>query len=155
MEQGRLADAVAADETDVSPGHDLHGAVLDQKTSGDPDRYVGDGKHAALSPQRLAKATAYPGDLALKSAMWPLTGVDVVLTAQLIQEVLQTGRRFEIVEPQVALQPFADGIAYRPAGGRINGVRAIIESPCHCMFQFSALGDAALSRNPPNWFRTR
>jgi len=41
-EQRRFTDAVAADEADAGAGHDLRGAVVDQKPSGDPDRDVGD-----------------------------------------------------------------------------------------------------------------
>ena len=42
VKQRRLADPVAADEADARAGHDLHGAVIDQKPSGNPDRNVGD-----------------------------------------------------------------------------------------------------------------
>ena len=42
VKQRRFADAVAADKADARAGHDLHGAVVDQKPSGDPDRNVGD-----------------------------------------------------------------------------------------------------------------
>jgi hypothetical protein len=42
LEQRRFAGTVAADQTDARAGHDLRGAVIDQKPSGDPDRYVGD-----------------------------------------------------------------------------------------------------------------
>ena len=57
VKQRRFADAVAADEADARAGHDLHGAVVDQKPSGDPDRDVGDGKHAGLSPEPPPNAT--------------------------------------------------------------------------------------------------
>ena len=40
--QRRFADAVAADEADTGAGNDLRGAMIDQKPSGNPDRYVGD-----------------------------------------------------------------------------------------------------------------
>ena len=42
LKQRRFADAVAADKADARAGHDLRGAVIDQKPPGDPDRYVGD-----------------------------------------------------------------------------------------------------------------
>ena len=42
LKQRRFADAVAADEADARAGHDLRRAVVDQKPSGNPDRYVGD-----------------------------------------------------------------------------------------------------------------
>ena len=42
VKQRRFADAVAADEADARAGHDLRGAMIDQKPSGNPDRYVGD-----------------------------------------------------------------------------------------------------------------
>ena len=42
LEQRRFAGAVAADQTDARAGHDLRGAMIDQKSSGNPDRYVGD-----------------------------------------------------------------------------------------------------------------
>ena len=42
VKQRRFADAVAADKADARAGHDLHGAVVDQKPSGNADRNVGD-----------------------------------------------------------------------------------------------------------------
>jgi hypothetical protein len=42
LEQRRFAGPVAADQTDARAGHDLRGAMIDQKPSGNPDRYVGD-----------------------------------------------------------------------------------------------------------------
>ena len=42
LEQRRFAGTVAADKTDARAGHDLRGAMIDQKSSGNPDRYVGD-----------------------------------------------------------------------------------------------------------------
>ena len=42
VKQRRLADAVAADEADARAGHDLHGAMIDQKPPGNPDRNVSD-----------------------------------------------------------------------------------------------------------------
>ena len=41
-EQRRFADAVPADEADARARDDLRGAMIDQKPSGNPDRYVGD-----------------------------------------------------------------------------------------------------------------
>ena len=40
VEQRRLADAVTADESDARARHDLHGAAVDQKPSGDADRNI-------------------------------------------------------------------------------------------------------------------
>ena len=57
LKQRRLADPVAADKADPRAGHDLHGTLIDQQPSGDPDRDVGDGEHAAFSPEPPAKAT--------------------------------------------------------------------------------------------------
>ena len=57
MEQGGLADAVAADKADASAGHDLYGTMVDQKPSGDADRDVGEGKHGGFSPLRRPNAT--------------------------------------------------------------------------------------------------
>ena len=66
VKQRRFADAVAADKADARAGHDLHGAVVDQKPPGDPDRNIGDGKHAALSPEPPPNAT----HLSVKSGLW-------------------------------------------------------------------------------------
>jgi hypothetical protein len=57
MKQRRLTDAIAADESDARAGYDLHGTVIDQLPSGDPDRDVINGKHAALSPDPPPNAT--------------------------------------------------------------------------------------------------
>ena len=59
VEQRGFAGAVAADEADARAGHDLHGAVVDQQPSGDADGDVGDGKHAAFSPEPPPNATVY------------------------------------------------------------------------------------------------
>ncbi len=40
--QRRFADPVAADEADAGARHDLRGAMIDQKPSGDADRYFGE-----------------------------------------------------------------------------------------------------------------
>ena len=60
MKQRRFADAVATDEADARARHDLHRAAVDQKPSGDADRYIRYGKHAGLSPERPANATPNP-----------------------------------------------------------------------------------------------
>ncbi|MCS3578240.1 hypothetical protein M2208_002002 [Bradyrhizobium elkanii] len=57
MKQRRFADAVAADKSDAGCGHNLYRTVIDQQPSGDPDRDVSDGEHAALSPDPPPNAT--------------------------------------------------------------------------------------------------
>ena len=55
--QRRFTDPVAADKTNPGAGDDLRGALIDQQPSGEADRDIGDGKHAALSPKRRVKAS--------------------------------------------------------------------------------------------------
>jgi hypothetical protein len=42
LEQRRFPGAVAADQTDARARHDLRGTMVDQKPSGNSDRYVSD-----------------------------------------------------------------------------------------------------------------
>ena len=42
VKQRRFPRAVAADQADARAGHDLGGAMIDQKPSGNPDRNIGD-----------------------------------------------------------------------------------------------------------------
>src|SRR5262249_51246623 len=55
----RLAGAVAPDHADTRSRRDLHGTLVNQKTSGEADGEVGDRKHAALSPQAGPNATRF------------------------------------------------------------------------------------------------
>jgi hypothetical protein len=57
VKQRGFADAVAPDEADARAGHDLGRTTVDQEPPGDPDRDIGDGEHAALSPERRRNAT--------------------------------------------------------------------------------------------------
>ena len=57
VKQRGFADAVAADEAHACARYDLYRAVVDQKPSGNPDRDIGDGKHAGFSPQPFQNAT--------------------------------------------------------------------------------------------------
>ena len=58
LKQRRLSRTVASDQADARAWHDLSAGVIDQQPSGDPDRDVGEGEHAAFSPLRRFKATA-------------------------------------------------------------------------------------------------
>ena len=111
MEQRRFADAVAADEADPRAGHDLHRAVVDQQPSGNADRNIGDGKHAALSPDPPANAT----DLSVKTERMSSSVQLVIAASQLVDQLAQTRRQFGF-GTHVLLQPFADGFADRYAG---------------------------------------
>ena len=53
--QRRFADPVAADEADAGARHDLRGAMIDQKPSGDADRYFGDVKACGVVTAAAAK----------------------------------------------------------------------------------------------------
>src|SRR4029079_7414085 len=57
--QRGLADPVAADKANARARDDLHGTVIDQEASGDANGDVGEGQHAAWSPEPLPNATRF------------------------------------------------------------------------------------------------
>jgi hypothetical protein len=111
LEQRRFAGAVASDQADAGAGRDLHGAAVDQKASGKADGEVGDGEHAALSPQGAANATRF-------SVSIKLVRVAVALL-QFVQELFEMRRQARF-GTETLLQPFAHGIANRAAGAPVD-----------------------------------
>ena len=122
VKQRRFADAVAADQADARAGHDLHRAVVDQKPSGDPDRDVGDGKHAALSPEPAAKRNPFIGKIRLIGGL--RRSMHARCRAGAAHPSAAADRGDEVgLGAQVLLQPFADGVADRPAWSCDRSVR--------------------------------
>ena len=132
LKQRRFSSSVAADQADARPWRDLHAGVVDQQPSGDPERDVGDGEHAAFSPERPPNAT----HLSVKSGSPDAALMQVVVAAaQFIHQLLQMGRELGF-RTHVLLQPFADGIADRSRrSGDQFASNSRIDSAIHNEFQ--------------------
>jgi hypothetical protein len=61
--------------------------------------------------------------------------ISAVLLLQFIHEVPEIRRQLGIFRAKVFLQPFADGAAYRSAGGTIDVFAALADSVGHCGFR--------------------
>ena len=136
VEQRRFADAVAADKADARAGHDLHRAVVDQKPSGDPDRDIGDGKHAALSPERPPNATRLSVNSCSEgrlddsaAAVSCLAGSSPARRSSSIS-CCRSGESDDSGRMSL-LQPFANGIADRPAGPVVELFEIAVDSAFH------------------------
>jgi len=62
-----------------------------------------------------------------------------VATAQLIHEMLKVGGQTRGLGVKILLQPFAYGIADRPAGLAINLFAVIVDSAIHGVFRFKVI----------------
>jgi hypothetical protein len=99
-----------------------------------------------LSPQRRSNAMACATKIrcaALAAQACAQTsaarGVAVVALAQLVEKLAQPGRQIGTLGPQVLLQPFAYGIADRPAGLVVHLLAVIGLNANHDGFRWASL----------------
>jgi hypothetical protein len=84
------------------------------------------------NPVVCAKSLLQPRRCSVQSRQ---VSISAVLLLQFIHQVPEIRRQLGIFRAKVFLQPFADGAAYRSAGGTIDVFAALADSVGHCGFR--------------------